>query len=161
MESVVDEHIKDWISMIWNKSSSDNTDCPSLDLSKSIPYLTVDLISHLCLGESFGCSREQTDKYGFINAMRVGMILQQYTSVLLEVNTCLSLLGRLFFLRPYMFPTHRSPVGVGKTMQRIHRAVEKRGSLSRVDETQGYMLDSFLARGLPEELIHSEMIVIL
>ncbi|KAF2635619.1 cytochrome P450 [Massarina eburnea CBS 473.64] len=161
MQTVVDEHIKDWISMIWNKHATNKTGPRSLDLSKSIPYLTVDLISHLCLGESFGCTEKQADSLGFIQAMRVGMILQQYTSVLLEANTCLSRLGRTYFVRPFIYPTHKDTVGVGKTMQRIHQAVMKRDDTNRAGELSGNLLDSFIARGLPEDQIYSEMIIIL
>jgi hypothetical protein len=161
MEPVVDEHIKDWIAMISNKYSSNDYEMKSLDLSTSIPYLTVDLISRLCLGESFGCTEKQEDNLGFIKAMRVGMILQQYTSVLLEANTCLSTLGKLFFLRPFIYPTHKNSVGIGKTMQRIHRSVKKREDPNRGSELPKDMLDSFLARGLPRDQIYSEMIIIL
>jgi hypothetical protein len=161
MERVVDEHIKDWIYMIWNKYSSNDYELRSLDLSKSIPYLTVDLISRLCLGESFGCTEEQEDSLGFIQAMRAGMILQQYTSVLLEAHTCLSLLGRLFFFRPFIYPTHKDAVGVGKTMQCIHRAVKRRDDPNRVSELPGDILDSVIARGLPKDQAYSEMIIIL
>ncbi|KAF2793665.1 cytochrome P450 [Melanomma pulvis-pyrius CBS 109.77] len=161
MQTVVDEHIRDWISMIWDKYTANGTGLRNLDLSKSIPYLTVDLISHACLGESFGCTEKQEDRLGFIQAMRAGMILQQYTSVLLEANTCLSLLGRTFFFRPYIYPTHEDTVGVGKTMQRIHRAVRKRDDPNRVGERPGDMLDSFIARGLPKDQICSEVIIIL
>lgn len=161
MEPVVDEHIKDWISMIWDKYSSNDYELRSLDLSTSIPYLTVDLISRLCLGESFGCTEEQEDKLGFIQAMRAGMILQQYTSVLLEANTCLAMLGKTFLFRPFIYPTHKDSVGVGKTMQRIHRSVKKRDSPDGTSGLHGDMLDSFIARGLPRDQIYSEMIIIL
>jgi hypothetical protein len=93
--------------------------------------------------------------------MRVGMILQQYTSVLLEANTCLSLLGKPFFLQPFIFPTHRYTVGMGRTMQRIHRALEQKDDPGRVNELPRHMLDSFIARGLPMDQVHSEMIIIL
>lgn len=156
MEATIDEHIARWIQRLHQTPRSG-----CIDLSHSLPLLTVDLISHLCLGESFDCSTTQTDRLGFISAMRSGMIIQQYTSVFPELQDLISRLGKLRLFRPLVYPTYNDTIGVGPTMQLIHRALEKKNSDVCKDEVKTDLMSSFLARGLPRDQAESEMIIIL
>ncbi|KAF2444589.1 putative P450 monooxygenase [Karstenula rhodostoma CBS 690.94] len=156
MESTIDEHVKGWIAMLQGTARSG-----SVDLSTSLPLLTVDLISHLCLGKSFDCSKSKTDRYGFIRAMRSGMIIQQYTSLFPELQSVLAWLGKLRLFRPLVYPTHKDNFGVGPAMQLIHGALQKKINASHNGDTKADMMTSFIARGLPTDQVESEMIIIL
>jgi hypothetical protein len=116
IESAVDEQIKVWIDVIHERYISKGDELRKLDLAKSIPHLTVDLISRLCLGEALGCTRRESDPYGFIDSTRAGMLMQQYTTVLSEIQTLIAQLGKLPFLRRFVYPTPKDTLGVAPVM---------------------------------------------
>jgi hypothetical protein len=119
LEATMDEHIRSWIQLIDNKYISEGDKTTKFDLSRSIPFLNVDLMSHLCLGKSFGCIENDTDMYKFLYSIRTGMIAQQCMSILSEVTGFLHALAGNSFLRKFMtvFPAPCHEEGIGRVMR--------------------------------------------
>ncbi|KAF2179608.1 cytochrome P450 [Zopfia rhizophila CBS 207.26] len=161
MEPTVDEHIGEYLRMLDEKSASANGNAIKLDLSQSIPHLTLDIITHLCLGESFQCIENENDRYGFLDALNCGMIFQQYISVLLEATNLLLYLGKLPFVRSRLFPNVNSSDGIGRVMLVIRKAVERKLAENEKGAPKKDMLDSFLSRGLSINQATSELVVVI
>lgn len=102
--------------MIEAKYTSSQESSVVLDLAESLPLLTLDIISHLCLGESFHCVRNEKDQYGFLDALKTGMVAQQYISVLLEIKSFLFWIGKFSFVRSNLFPNISDTAGIGRVM---------------------------------------------
>lgn len=113
----MEEHIHEWIEILNAKYVSAEDKPVILDLSQSLPFLALDIISHLCLGESFNCIRNEKDQYGFLEALETGVVAQQYLSVLLELKSFLFWLGEFPVIRSYLFPNMNNPTGIGRVMQ--------------------------------------------
>lgn len=116
MEAMVNEHIRKWISKLHDKKASMNRWEIQEDLSHSLPFLTLDIITHLCLGNSFDCLEKDADPYGFLAAMQSGAVAQQYLSSLLEIKSFLFFLSGFSFIRSQLFPNLNDKAGIGRVM---------------------------------------------
>lgn len=106
-----------WIRDLHTKQSRLDNKALEVDLAQSIPFLTLDIISHLCLGESFKCLETNTDQYGFLDALQSGMVAQPYLATLLELKNLLFALGKSKSIRARLFPNTGNQTGLGKVMQ--------------------------------------------
>ncbi|KAF2875746.1 cytochrome P450 oxidoreductase [Massariosphaeria phaeospora] len=162
-ESIMDDHIRGWIRMIDRKHVSTEDTTIAFDVSRSVPLLAIDLISHLCLGESFGCVETERDQHEFLFHIRTGMIVQQVMSIYLEIKTILHSLAKIPFLRQWitLFPAPSHRQGIGRVLRIIQLAVEKRQREQDKQIYRGDMLDSFLERGLDVDQSLTELCVVL
>ncbi|EAT84211.1 hypothetical protein HBI56_108720 [Parastagonospora nodorum] len=163
-ESVVDMHIGDWMRTLFIKSDMKGEGNIEINLSKVAPFLSLDIITHLCLGQSFNNVKSDSDNYGLLEALSTGMIAQQYIASLLELKTALFWLGSLPYLRGRLFPTTKSPTGIGQVMRIIQEKVQQKLRNTATNDKRlpmADMLDSFLSRGLNPEEASSEILVVL
>jgi cytochrome P450 len=116
-ESIVDMHVSNLMEVLSKKQATKPDGSIEVDLSKLMPYLSLDIITHLCLGEPFGNVESDSDRHGLLQELSSGMVAQQYIASLLEFKSCLFWLGSLPLLRQRMFPTAKRPTGIGKIMQ--------------------------------------------
>ncbi|KAF2115745.1 cytochrome P450 [Lophiotrema nucula] len=161
VETIVDDHIQGWMRILNTKQSTFDEKVVKVDLSQAIPFLTLDIIAHLCLGASFRCLETDTDQYGFLDALQTGMIAQPYLGSLLELKKLLFTVGRPAFIRSRLFPNANNPKGLGRVMQFIREIVERRMAQGPRNEAKVDMLDSFFARGLSPDQATSELLVVL
>ncbi|KAF1951801.1 cytochrome P450 [Byssothecium circinans] len=115
-------------------SGKDIIDVEAIIDEHVIPFLTLDIISRLCLGNSFHCLEADNDQYGLLDALHSGMVAQQYLATLLEFKDLLFLSESRLRLR------------IANTT--------KQGSAKD-------MLDSFLSRGLRVDQATNELLVVL
>ena len=116
VEPTIDEHILNWIRCIDAHCLAQRRSSRAFDIGKSIQFLTVDLITQLCLGEAFGCVDSNRDQFDFLATVRTGSAISQHFSVLLEVNRLLFYLTKIPFLRRLLVPSVKDKTGVGKIM---------------------------------------------
>jgi hypothetical protein len=117
VEAVVDEHLYQWMRILETKQSISNNKAIKVDLSRCIPFLTLDIITRLCLGESFQCLEADEDQYGFLDAMQSGMVAQQYLATLLELKDLLFFVAKPASVRSRLFPNTNNPNGFGRVMK--------------------------------------------
>lgn len=115
-ESTMDGYMAQYLQMIERKIETAHNKTTDLDLSATIPLLTLDMIAHLCLGESFGSIQHETDTFDFFTALNLGMLFQQYIAVLPEITTVLLGVGKLPWLRTRLFPKGSNSNGIGRVM---------------------------------------------
>ncbi|KAH7088266.1 cytochrome P450 [Paraphoma chrysanthemicola] len=161
MEHIIHIHVGNWLQMLNVKSQTLYHGDLTIDLSRDLPFLSMDIITHLCLGESFGDVQFDTDRYSLLEELSSGMVAQQYIASLLEVKRCLFWLGGLPIFRTKLFPSAKQPTGLGQVMRIIQQKVEQKLAKKEQQTSMTDMLDSFLARGLDPEQAGTELLVVL
>lgn len=147
----MDEQILIWVESLRHSSRV-------INIGQKIQFLTVDIITCLCLGKAVGCIKNNCDMYGLLETIEMGNSVAQYFSVFTELNTLLFSLSNVPFLKRALFPNVSDSRGVGRLMRLVHQVAEKR-SLSQDGEND--LVSALLARGMPTEQIDSEVIVAL
>lgn len=116
MEILIDDHICRWLERIRDLGLPHQGSPKAFDIGKSIQYLTVDIISHLCLGEEFGCVENDSDRYNFLGAVETGTIASVYLSVLGELRGLLSFLMTMPLMHRLLVPSVKDKDGIGRVM---------------------------------------------
>jgi hypothetical protein len=116
-ETIMDTHVQNWMQALDKQLLASQDGELTVNLSRTLPFLSMDIITHLCLNEPFGNVRSDTDRYGLINTLSTAMVVQQYQASLPELNALLHWLGSLPFLRDIVFPSVKSYGGLGELMQ--------------------------------------------
>jgi hypothetical protein len=116
VESTVAAYITQFLGLIESKIESAQDKTARLDLSNTIPLLTLDMIAHLCIGESFDSIQRETDSFELFKALNVGMLIQQYIAVLTEATKVLLTVGKLPWFRTRLFPKGSNSNGIGRVM---------------------------------------------
>lgn len=114
MEPIVDQLVLGWLDTLRKRfATPDQVHC---DIGQKIQFLTVDIITKVCLGKEIGCVKHDRDMHRLLETVEVGNRACQYFSVFLELNTLFFQLGRVPFLRRLIFPKPSDSSGVGKLM---------------------------------------------
>lgn len=88
----------------------------TFDIGKRIQFLTVDIITKVCLGTELGCVASDTDKHDFLATVQRGNAVCQHFSVLLEMNSLMYYLTKIPLLGPMIVPKSTDRTGVGRIM---------------------------------------------
>ncbi|KUI69973.1 Pisatin demethylase [Cytospora mali] len=156
MEPVIDQLVLGWLDSLRNRfATRDKGQC---DIGQRIQFLTVDIITKICLGNEIGCVKHDRDMHRVLETVETGNRICQYFSVFLELNTLFFQLARIPFLRKILFPTPCDSTGIGRLMGIVHNMVEKRAE-ERDSKTD--VVSSLLNRGMPVNQIDSELIIAL
>lgn len=179
MEPAIDQLLVGWLQSLRKRfAAQDKGQC---DIGQKIQFLTVDIITKICLGDEIGCYKHDRDMHDILKTVETGNKVCQYFSVFLELNTLFFQLARVPFLQRRLFPKPSDSTGVGRLMgvglpayllyflncedtqlikhlQMIHDVVEKR---SREGSTGRDVVSSLLRRGMPKDQIDSELIIAL
>jgi hypothetical protein len=126
VETTVDDYTLRFLDFIGRKIDAAPDKTAELDLSVSIPLLTLDMITHLCLGEPLESIENETNALNFLKALNLGMLLQQYVSIIPETSAIALSLGKLPWFRTKLFPKSSSPNGIGRAMivsMRAHKSI--------------------------------------
>lgn len=149
----MDEEIVLWIKSLRNSSSS------IIDIGRKIQFLTVDIITRLCLGDAVGCTKNDNDMHGLLETVETGNCVVQYLSVFTELNTLLFSLSRIPIFAKALFPQVTDSQGVGRLMGLVHETAKH--SLLEARDKEDHLVSALLARGMSAQQIDSEVIVAL
>ncbi len=116
MEPMIDEQIMSWICRAKADWMSEPSKAKFCDIGKQLQFLTVDIITRICLGTALGCVASGSDKYEFLKTVEQGNFLCQYFSVLLELNYLLYYNTKIPILGPRLIPQASDASGVGRIM---------------------------------------------
>ncbi|ETS74965.1 hypothetical protein PFICI_13449 [Pestalotiopsis fici W106-1] len=150
IEPMMDEQVLVWIDSLRRSSSQ------VIDIGQKIQFLTVDIITRVCLGDAVGCVRNDQDMFGLLETIEIGNQVAQYFSVFTELCTLLFSLSRIPFLKRAIFPKVTDSHGVGRVMGLVHKVAAGRSEDKRDD-----LVSALIGRGMPTEQIDSEVIVTL
>ena len=88
----------------------------TLDISKMIQYLTMDIITHLLFGAPFGFLRTQSDLHDFLKIVRERLPIVEAFSVLTELCTLLKVISYVPGIK-LLIPNPRDRSGIGRVMK--------------------------------------------
>ncbi|RYP77944.1 hypothetical protein DL771_000803 [Monosporascus sp. 5C6A] len=156
MEPIIDQLVLGWLNSL--RKGFAGPDQASCDIGQKIQFLTVDIITKLCLGDEIGCVKNDRDMHRILETVETGNQACQYFSVFLELNTLFFQLSKVPALRRILFPKPCDSAGVGRLMGIVHEVVEKR---AREGDKADDVVSSLLHRGMSKDQIDSELIIAL
>lgn len=118
MEPIVDQMVLGWIGRLVKQCAANSQ--ASLDIGQKIQFLTIDIITKLCLGDEIGCVKNDSDVGCVLEVVKTGNWACQYFSVFLELNTLLFQLAKIPLLRKSLFPKPHDATGIGRLMGVSH-----------------------------------------
>lgn len=116
MEPMIDEQIIGWLQRVDRDFVSEPGKFSPFDIGKRIQFLTVDIITKLCLGEALGCVANDKDMHDFLATVQRGNAVCQHFSVLLELNSMIYYLTKIPILSSLIVPKTTDQSGVGRIM---------------------------------------------
>lgn len=114
MEPIIDGLLLGWIDSLRKRFAGPEQG--SCDIGKRIQFLTVDIITKICLGDEIGCVKHDRDMHRILETVELGNKVCQYFSVFLELNTLFFQLARIPMLAKKLFPRQSDSTGVGRLM---------------------------------------------
>jgi hypothetical protein len=114
MEPIIDELVLGWLDLLRKRFA--RPDQGLCDIGKRIQFLTVDIITKICLGDEIGCIKNDCDMHRLLETVEMGNKVCQYFSVFLEMNTLFFQLARIPALAKRLFPRPCDSTGVGRIM---------------------------------------------
>lgn len=114
MEPIIDGQVVGWIELLRKRfAGGDQVSC---DIGQKIQFLTVDIITKLCLGDDIGCVKNDRDMHHILETVEKGTHGCQYFSVFLWMNMVFLQLSRIPALAKLLFPKREDSTGVGRLM---------------------------------------------
>jgi hypothetical protein len=116
MEPVIDEQILRWFRWVDKEWTSQPGSSKIFDMGRRIQYLTVDIITKVCLGEELGDVASDSDKFDFLATVQTGNSVCQHMSVLLELNTLMYYFTKIPWIGQIIVAKPSDSFGVGKIL---------------------------------------------
>ena len=129
MEPMIDERLMEWIDRAKLDWMSEPSKVRTFDIGQRIQFLTVDIITQICLGRPLGCITSDSDKYDILKTVEQGTSMCQPFSVLLELNSLLYYITKIPILGHRLIPQASDKSGVGRIMSVSLLAVHIRKKL--------------------------------
>ncbi|KAH6648403.1 pisatin demethylase [Truncatella angustata] len=151
LEPSIDGHVKELVGLVRKYATPAASTGPlrPMDLSKKIPFFTLDVISHVGLGKPFGDLKADADVFDYLKSTEEGLRIGN-TSLALGLNW----LRELPVIGPAISPSEKDVSGFGKMMAEARKLVNERMTQSM--DTKSDMLASFLRNGVSGEDLFQE-----
>ncbi|KAK3987537.1 putative cytochrome P450 E-class, group I [Cladorrhinum sp. PSN332] len=150
-EPAVDAEMNSLIALIRRKFLSDEKQLRPMDVSEVMRYLTMDVITHLGYGKSFGHLNEGSDVYGWVAS--TGSYWMMTLSLFIELPLTRGMMFSKYSLGN-LGPKFTDESGPGKIMGVIHDLVSER--FRGDSKPRGDMVNAFIRNGLTQEEIEGE-----
>jgi cytochrome P450 len=152
LEADVDERLQALLKLLRRRYLSTADKAAPFDLGKKVQYFTLDVISLIGLGQTFGDLEADADQDGYIASGQAGMTALLYTVAfglvpLLHWPPIERLLG----------PSEKDKNGFGHMLGNARRVITKR--LENPIEGESDMLASFKRHGLSEDELVTESVL--
>ena len=149
MELDIDSHVRSLVELIRTKYISADTAIKPMDLAKKIQYLTLDVISTVGLGKSFGMLKEDCDVDDYIKSGEEGLSIVNFS-----VGVGISWILQTPWIARLLGPSPKDAKGYGKMIGTAYRYVDERAA--KPIDARSDMLASFMRHGLTGEELQSE-----
>ncbi|PGH11502.1 hypothetical protein AJ79_04877 [Helicocarpus griseus UAMH5409] len=148
----IDAQIARFVTLIESKYLSTDTKLRAVDFARKVQYLTLDVISTIAFGRTFGFLEQDDDMFDHIKTTEDSLPLMQMIAL---VPWLLGLLqSRVFKM---FMPSHKDVVGLGKVLSIAKEVVAERYGDNKI--TKNDMLGSFVAHGLSQQHAEAESAV--
>ncbi|KAB8238143.1 cytochrome P450 [Aspergillus alliaceus] len=149
LESDIDLRVQDFFDLIRNRYLSTEDNPKPMDLAKKVQYLTLDVISTVGLGKSFGMLKTDTDVNEYAKSTEEGLLLANFL-----MGTGLHWLTQTQWLGKFLGPSTNDSTGFGKMMATAEQMVAER--LRSPTNSKSDMLASFIRHGLTGDELTQE-----
>jgi cytochrome P450 len=149
LEPTIDRYIYQYISLIRQKYLSTPTHHRAMDIARKTQYLTLDVISDIGFGQSFGNLENDSDMDSYIESTR--------KIVATMPVLCATGLLHIFQWPPIarlISPSEKSKSGLGRSMATSRRLIDNR--LKSETDSKSDMLSAFMRHGLSREDLFTE-----
>ena len=143
MEPSIDSHVQELVELVRKYATSTDSAKPSkpMDMAEKIPFFTLDVISHVGLGEAFGDLRADKDLKGYLKSTEEGLKIG---------NTAFAMgiawLKDMPIIGPAISPSENDAEGYGNMMAEARRIIDSRRTKSM--EGKSDMFASFVRHGV-------------
>jgi len=149
LEPAIDVCLAELLDLMRTKYVSPEGCAVPVDLAKKIQYFTLDVISSVGLGQSFGMLRSDCDLDQYIQSSEEGLIRATFALAM-----GISWMAQAPILGRFIAPSPKDKNGFGKMMAACFRYVDNR--TARDTEQRSDMLASFIRHGVSGEELKSE-----
>jgi len=154
LEPDMDRVIMTMVELIKSKYISQAATTRPCDLGQIIQYLTLDIITALSLGKSFGWLEDE-DKYEYIATMEANIPAMNFMSAV----PFLSRLLRVPAVQRMTLPTVKDRVGMGRIKAVAREVIAERFKPGAEKVTRNDMTQSFIEHGLTQAEIADESLL--
>jgi cytochrome P450 len=152
LEPSIDTHVQELVDLVRKYAAPAASTNPSkpMDLAKKIPYFTLDVISHVGVGQPFGNLLADKDQKDYLKASEEG----------LKIGNTVWAMGLLWLrntpiIGPAISPSEKDSAGFGKMMAEARRLVDARKTKSI--EGKSDMIASFIRHGVSGDDLFQEV----
>ncbi|OCL03164.1 pisatin demethylase [Glonium stellatum] len=151
LEPSIDTHIKELVHLIRTKyatQAASTTTAKPMNMATKMQYLTLDVISHVGLGQAFGDLKADADISDYLKSSEEGLRIAN-----LSWGLGISWILNVPILGKAISPSEKDGRGFGKMMAHARKVVESRLLKSTTERSD--MLSSFIRHGLSgDDLFH-------
>lgn len=143
LEPSIDVHVKELVDLVRKYASSPaSIDPPThMDLAQKIPFFTLDVISHIGLGEAFGDLTADHDVKDYLKSSEEGLKIG---------NTAFAMgiawLKEMPIIGPAISPSEKDTTGFGNMMAQARKIIVSRSQKSTEEKSD--MFAAFVRHGL-------------
>lgn len=149
LEAAVDARVQEFVQLIRSKYISTEQQIVPMERAKKVQYFTLDVISSVGLGRSFGMLLSDRDSQDFIKSSEEGLYM---ASVFMALG--LSWLAHVPWVGRILAPSPKDPTGFGKMIATCFRYVDHRAADPTDDRSD--MLASFIRHGIIGDELRTE-----
>jgi hypothetical protein len=146
MEARIDSKVLDFIALVRRKFLTVGTDIKPMDLAEKASFLTMDIISDLAFGRTWGCLEQDKDIDEWFRSIEV------YLPVVATLSTIpfFASFFAISFVAKLVMPSEKDAAGPGRLL-RITKGIVNARFASPDNDKEQDMLASFIRHGIPQE----------
>ncbi|KAK2751927.1 hypothetical protein FQN55_008669 [Onygenales sp. PD_40] len=152
LHETIDKQIAQFIRVLEDKYLSTEAELKPVDFARKVQYLTLDVISTLAFGRTFGFVEADSDLFDYIKTTEASVPLM----MIICLKPLLSDLLRFPLLKA-LLPSDKDVLGLGKIMAIAKDVVAERYGEKKI--TKRDMLGSFVSHGLSQKDAEAESLV--
>ena len=149
LEAAVDARVQEFVQLIKSKYLSTEQRVVPMECAKKVQYFTLDVISSVGLGRSFGMLLSDRDAHDFIKSSEEGLYKASVSMAL-----GMSWLAHVLWFGRILAPSPKDPTGFGKMIATCFHYVDQRAA-DPTDERSD-MLASFIRHGIVGDELRTE-----
>lgn len=149
LENSIDQRLQDFLDLVRSKYLSTSAGAVPMDLARKVQFFTLDVISGVGLGKTFGMLQSDADVEDYLKSSEEGLFI---ANVGLALG--FSWLTQAPFIGRFIAPSPKDKKGFGKMMATCFRYVDER--VSSPTDKRSDMLASFIRHGLAGDELRSE-----
>ncbi|KAJ0385372.1 hypothetical protein COL922a_006532 [Colletotrichum nupharicola] len=149
LEPTIDARLDDLLTLIRTKYLSTESRIIPMDLAKKVQYFTLDVVSDVGLGKTFGMLTADADVDGYLQSAEQGL-----TAASFALAFGLSWLAQAPVIGRFLAPSPTDDNGFGRMIAACYRDVDARAA--RETDKRSDMLASFIRHGLSGDELRSE-----